>query len=317
MKNTIVTIIFALVILTLAFFSIYLGRSGLSSLQLKTLNILIIVCLSSVLYCFIVGEISRNNSQMDKIWSILPIAYVWIITISGGFKLRLVMFALIVTLWGIRLTFNFARKGAYSIKFWSGEEDYRWKILRGKKPFTNKLVWALFDLFFISFYQNVLVLAITLPLLAVMESNAPLNWMDAIVVLSATIFLAIEHFADEEQWYFQRAKKEKLKNASSLEEIDYPFNLGFNTIGLWSRFRHPNYLGEQGMWFSLYFFVVSANVASFGIFNWSFLGALFLILLFMGSSALGEKISSSKYPKYQLYQKQVFKYLPFKQFQGE
>lgn len=33
--------------------------------------------------------------------------------------------AILVNLWGIRLTLNFARKGGYSWKFWEGEEDYR------------------------------------------------------------------------------------------------------------------------------------------------------------------------------------------------
>ena len=122
----------------------------LSPLQIRTLTILGIICASASAYCFIVGEISRNNSQMDKLWSLLPIAYVWVIASLGGMKIRLVVIASLVTLWGLRLTMNFARKGAYSIRFWAGEEDYRWAILRKKKPFSNKLVWALFDLFFIS-----------------------------------------------------------------------------------------------------------------------------------------------------------------------
>jgi steroid 5-alpha reductase family enzyme len=39
----------------------------------------------------------------------------------------------LITVWGARLTFNFARKGGYSWKFWSGEEDYRWEEVR-KNP---------------------------------------------------------------------------------------------------------------------------------------------------------------------------------------
>lgn len=62
--------------------------------------------------------------------------------------------AVLATLWGMRLTFNFARKGAYSIKFWTGEEDYRWKVLRERKEFQPRWKWALFDLLFISVYQK-------------------------------------------------------------------------------------------------------------------------------------------------------------------
>ena len=153
MKKTLEIIIIVAVVIA----GIILGFSNgidLSNNQIETLKILGYIYLGSVLYCFLVGEISRNNSQMDKLWSILPIAYVWVVAIMGGMTLRLLVIAILVTLWGIRLTFNFARKGAYSIKFWSGKEDYRWLILREKKIFKSKIVWALFDLLFISMYQN-------------------------------------------------------------------------------------------------------------------------------------------------------------------
>ena len=315
MKKIIVSTITVLIILTLSFFSIYLGGFNLTTNQIATLKMLGIVCVVSILFCFIVGEITRNNSQMDKLWSILPVAYCWIMAGFGGFKLRLIIIALIVTLWGIRLTFNFARKGAYKLKFWEGEEDYRWKILRTKKPFTNKFVWALFDLFFISIYQNLLVLVMTLPMLVVMESNLKVDALDAIPILAALGFLFLEYLADEEQWYFQETKKAKLAEGKTLAELDSPFNLGFNTTGLWSRMRHPNYLGEQGFWLSLYLFVIVTNQATYGIFNWSIIGPLLIVLLFMGSSTLGEKISKSKYPKYRDYQQKVFKYLPFRKYE--
>jgi len=38
---------------------------------------------------------------------------------------------------GIRLTANFALKGAYHWRFWGGEEDYRWQVLRGKAEFNR------------------------------------------------------------------------------------------------------------------------------------------------------------------------------------
>ena len=49
---------------------------------------------------------------MDKLWSLLPIAYTWVIAAMGGMKIRLVIIAVIVSLWGLRLTYNFAKKGA-------------------------------------------------------------------------------------------------------------------------------------------------------------------------------------------------------------
>ncbi len=316
MKKTIASVITAVIVIAMIVASLVLSDMSLSQLQKSTLRTLIIICCCSMAYCFIVGEITRNNSQMDKLWSILPIAYAWVIAVNSGFKTRVTIYAMVVTIWGIRLTVNFARKGAYSIRFWTGEEDYRWSILRQKPAFSNRLVWALFDLFFISFYQNALVLAICLPALAVMESSVAFSYPDAIALIFAVAFLLLETVADEYQWLYHQTKKKYMKEYGSLDKLPEPFNLGFNTLGPWKRMRHPNYLGEQGIWMSLYFFAVGAGVARYGIFHWSMVGPLLLILLFMGSSNLGEKISSKKYPRYKDYIDQVYKYLPIHSFKG-
>ena len=317
MKKFIPTIISVIVILTLATLSIVLGGYTFNETQLEIFYILLIICGSSALYCFVVGEISGNNSQMDKLWSLLPIAYTWVIAIKGGMDIRLIIYAILVTLWGIRLTFNFARKGAYRIKFWEGEEDYRWAILRKNSILKNRFLWALFDLFFISIYQNLIVLAICLPALACVGSTATFGLFDYIASISAALFLLIELIADEEQWKFQQTKKALLSEGKSLEELDEPYSRGFNTIGLWGYLRHPNYLGEQGFWFALYFFVLGAGATMYGVFNMTLVGPLFLILLFLGSSTFGESISSSKYPKYSDYQRKVFKYLPLRKYKDE
>ena len=317
MKKIIPTIFTAIIVVTLGVLGFVLGGINLSQNQLDTLLILGIVCGSAAAYCFIVGEISRNNSQMDKLWSILPIAYAWIIAVKGDLKPRLLIIAIIVTLWGIRLTFNFARKGAYHWKFWEGREDYRWEIVRSFKVFQNPFMWALFDLFFISIYQNALVLVMTFPALAMMDSSAPLGAWDYVGASMAAGFLLLETIADEYQWKFHQNKRKLLQNADNLSEIDPPYNKGFNTTGPWGYMRHPNYLGEQGIWLSFYIMTISAGVNAYGVFNWTFFGPLLIVLLFMGSSSLGEKISNGKYPEYQYYLNYVFKYLPIRKYDYE
>ena len=317
-KNGIaVTAVCVVIVLALGALAFVFGRTALSENQRGTLKLLLIVCGCAAAYCFTVGELAGNYSQMDKLWSLLPIAYTWIIAIRGGMQLRLVLFALIVTAWGIRLTVNFARKGAYSLKFWDGEEDYRWAIVRESSILKRRALWLLFDLFFISIYQNLLVLGICMPALACMDSAAPFGAVDAPAALFAIGFLVLETVADEQQWRFHETKKKLLSGGRKLEELPAPYDLGFNTTGLWGRMRHPNYLGEQGIWLSLYFFAVGAGAARMGVFNWTMLGSLLLILLFIGSSSLGESISARKYPKYSSYQRRVMKYLPVRKFERE
>lgn len=314
MQKTIGTIITVIVTLTLSVLGFILGGSNLSQLQLETLKILIIVTSVSAAYCFIAGEITRNNSQMDKLWSILPIVYAWIIVAKGGMSPRLIVMASLITIWGIRLTLNFAKKGAYSIKFWSGEEDYRWIVLREDPKLNKKWKWALFDLFFISIYQNALVLAITLPLLAVMESTASFNVLDIIIAILLLGFIILELIADKQQMTFQTKKYDLMKQGVKLEDLPHPYDKGFNTQGLWGVSRHPNYFSEQSIWVVLYLFVISAGVSTYVIFNFSLFGSMFLILLFIGSSMFSEGISLKKYPKYSDYINKVSKYVPFRKY---
>ena len=258
---------------------------ALDGAQIETLKLLGFICGGSALYCFVVGELTGNNSQMDKLWSLLPIAYTWVIAFKGGLPIRLVVMACLATLWGARLTFNFARKGAYKLKFWEGEEDYRWAVLRAKKEFQPHWKWAMFNLFFISIYQNTLVLLTTLPALALMSSDKPFGWLDCIAAA--------------------------LMEGKKLEELPKPYCLGFNTLGLWRVSRHPNYFAEQAIWFCFYLFTIAGGI---GIVNWSLIGALLLMVLFQGSSSFGEEISSGKYPEYASYCSKVSRFLPGKRY---
>lgn len=287
---------------------IYVGPA-LDTTQLSTLKTIGSIAGYSALLCFALGEITRNNSQVDKIWSILPFVYCWIIAVKGGMQPRLVVMAVLATLWGIRLTFNFARKGAYKLKFWEGEEDYRWQLLRATAPFSRRWVWLLFDLFFISLYQNALILMLTFPALVSMNSTVPFGWMDIIAAVLMFGFIVYETVADEQQWKFQSQKWSMIREGKRLEELPAPYDKGFNTFGLWNVSRHPNYLAEQATWVSLYLFSIGAGV---GILNWSMIGALLLIVLFTASTSLAEGISSDKYPQYAEYCQKVNKYIPGK-----
>lgn len=314
MKKILGTVLSVCAVLALIALSVLSGGEPLSELQLSTLRILLIVCGASAAYCFIVGELTRNYSQMDKLWSLLPIAYLWIMAARDGLRLRLLVFALIVTAWGIRLTVNFARKGAYRLRFWEGNEDYRWSIVRQHPVFRSPILWSLFNLFFISLYQNLLVLAITLPALACMGSDKPFGPFDAAAAVLSLAFLILETVSDEYQWRFHEKKKALMKDGKPLSALPTPYDLGFNTTGPWGVMRHPNYLGEQGLWISLYLFAMGAGAAERGLLHPTLAGPLLLILLFMGSSTLGEAISSGKYPRYRDYMAQVPKYLPLRKF---
>ena len=101
--------------------------------QQEILKELIMVYLAAALLCFVVSTLTGNYSQVDKLWSLMPLAYVWMVAVNSGFEPRLVLMAIVVTVWGLRLSYNFSRRGGYSIRFWTGEEDYRTPIAESEQ----------------------------------------------------------------------------------------------------------------------------------------------------------------------------------------
>ena len=257
-----------------------------------------------VLLTFVVGQLTRNNSQVDKLWSIVPAPYAWYMTWKGGMDERMVLMSVLVTIWAARLTYNFARRGGYSWKFWEGEEDYRWEVLRQRPGFKNPFVWLLFNLFFICFYQNTLIFLFTLPVLSGLAENAaPLGAWDYMLAAVYVGLVIMEYIADQQQFDFQTEKYRRIKAGEPLGE----YADGFVQTGLWSKMRHPNYFAEQSIWVVFYLFSVAATGEWL---NWTIAGAVLLIILFKGSSDFSEEISAKKYPAYRDYQKRVARFIP-------
>ena len=258
----------------------------------------------SVLICFLTGELTSNYSQVDKIWSIMPIIYS-LTALHSYPSPRLWIMSSLVLIWGFRLSFNFYRKGGYNLIPWKGKEDYRWTIMRQHPGLKGRIRFGLFNLIFISFYQHFLILLFCTPLLVVAKyQSSGLTITDLLAGALMLFFIAVESIADNQQFRFQKLKREAV-NLNCLFEKS--LKKGFLYEGLWRYARHPNYTSEQAVWISFYFFGVAASGK---LVNWTIIGPLFLILLFLGSTKLTESISCSKYPDYPVYIKEVPKFLP-------
>jgi steroid 5-alpha reductase family enzyme len=254
--------------------------------------------------CFIVSEITRNYSQVDKLWSLIPVAYSWI-TVAAYPSPRLFLMALLVTIWGLRLSYNFYRKGGYNIIPWKGKEDYRWKVIRETSILKGRFRFGLFNLVFISVFQNIVIFLFSSPLLmaAVYNENS-LSIIDILAAALMLTFILTESIADNQQFRFHKEKKDP----SNIKKIySQSLEKGFLSEGLWRYVRHPNFTSEQAIWLSFYFFGVAASGKWINI---TLSGAVLLILIFLGSAKLTENISSSKYPDYVKYISEVPKFIP-------
>jgi steroid 5-alpha reductase family enzyme len=246
-------------------------------------------------FAWIASLISHDHSWVDRIWSIVPAVYVWVFAIFAGLQdARLDVMAVLVTLWAIRLTFNFARKGGYS-----GEEDYRWPVLRAR---MNRWQFELFNFFFIVLFQNLVLVLITLPAQTAYERRStPFGVWDVVLTVVFLGFLVGETVADQQQWNFQNWKL--AERAAGRQPSPR-----FLQAGLFRFSRHPNFFFEQAQWWVLFFFGVAAAGS---ILQWTVVGAFLLTMLFIGSTNFTEAITRSRYPEYAQYQKTTSALVPW------
>ena len=262
-------------------------------------DMLTVVCLWALGFAvtaFIFGIITNDYSWIDRIWSILPVGFVWYYAYRGGFSLALCAAAALVTVWGARLTFNFARKGGYS-----GMEDYRWIHLR--KKITNPVLWQLFNFFFISFFQTGLFVLFTFPVYSMtFHSDGSLPVLFWIFAGIAAVLVCLEFAADQQQWNFHAAKKAEAEQKIYPSEYRSDVKSGFLSHGLFGLCRHPNYFCELGFWWTMWLAAFSLNRSPLGS---GLFGPVMLTFIFIGSTIMTESISASKYPDYREYQKKV------------
>jgi steroid 5-alpha reductase family enzyme len=271
------------------------------------------------LFCFIASRVTGNDSYVDRLWSVVPVVYAWIFTlwpnktypksapvpvlggIPEGKLYTLHLFALLITVWGIRLSYNFFRKGGYA----KGGEDYRWEVIRAHPAFKGvlgRILWLLFSFAFISIWQSIILWGIATPLYWIPPAQLA-SGPDFILAAAFLLLLTWETTADQQQWNFQNEKQNKLPRRAEAED-DY--RRGFRTRGLWSRSRKPNVWSEMQMWVVIY--GTSLSYAK-GI-NVTMLGVILLASLLIPAAFFTESISSSKYPCYSVYKKHVPMFVP-------
>jgi steroid 5-alpha reductase family enzyme len=249
------------------------------------------ILLGVVIATWLASVVTDEYSWVDRIWSVVPIAYVAVFAAAAGFAdARLDTMLALVTLWGARLTFNLARKGGYR----PGGEDYRWGVLRAR---MSPRRFQLFNLFFIAIYQNVLLLLICLPAWTAYEHQTPFGIADLVATVAFVTFLVGETVADQQQWTFQQRKRSQPEG--------YP---RFVQTGLFRFSRHPNFFFEQAQWWVIFFF---GAIAAGSVAQWTVTGAVLLTLLFVGSTRFTESISLSRYPEYAHYQRTTSAVIPW------
>jgi steroid 5-alpha reductase family enzyme len=255
----------------------------------------VLIAAAACAFAWTASLATGDTSWVDRMWSIVPVIYLWVFAARAHLaNARLDVMAALVTVWGVRLTYNFARKGGYR-----GVEDYRWAVLRSSmRPWR----FQLFNLFFIVLYQNALLVLITLPAwTAYQHRSTAFGPIDALLTVLFLLCTIGESVADQQQWNFHQWKD----GVVATGRIPNP---RFLQSGLFRYSRHPNYFFELAQWWVVFLF---GAVAARSVLEWTVLGPFLLTLLFVGSTRFTEKISLSRYPEYELFQRSTSPVVPW------
>jgi steroid 5-alpha reductase family enzyme len=224
-----------------------------------------------------------NSSFYDPYWSVapLPIALYWALAPGAetAVPARQGLALVVVALWGLRLTSNWARG-------WRGldHEDWRYVDLRRK---SGGAYWAV-SFGGLHFGPTLIVFLGCLPLwAAVHAASRPLGLLDAAGVALALGGTLLELLADAQLQRFRLAP---------------PAPDAVLESGLWAWSRHPNYLGEILYWCGL----ALLGFAAAGWHWWIPLGALAMALMFWRASLpLMEERMLARRPRFADVQRRV------------
>jgi len=230
---------------------------------------------------FAVSVAADNSSIYDPYWSVQPLGiaayYLWVgrEQIDG----RQIMVAVLVLLYSLRLTSNFYRD-------WSGLQKEDFRYVRFRERF-GAAYWPV-SLLGIHLFPTLMVYLGCLPLYAVARPDTnSLNWLDGLGMAVTLGAVLLAFVADEQLRRFRHDSNNRGR---------------VMTGGLWSRSRHPNYLGEIATWWGLWLFALAAGLEWW----WTVGGAVAITAMFvLVSIPMMERRVAAMRSDYEDYRKQT------------
>lgn len=194
---------------------------------------LLILDVISTVIIFIMSLIFKNASIYDPYWSVAPMVIsISFLILCGNINVWSVFLVVLICVWGIRLTLNWAYK-FNNLR----HQDWRYTELHDKHPKTYFLI----NLFGIHLMPTIIVAIALIPALNFIGDVGKVSFEPTLMTIIAYLItfgaILIEMIADVQMIMFKKI----------------PSNHGLvMTHGLWKNSRHPNYFGEIGFWFGLF-----------------------------------------------------------------
>ena len=234
---------------------------------------------------WILSLLSRNASIVDRVWGAVFVLLAWTyVATADRVTARTVLAAVLVSVWGLRLTVHICRRD------WGKGEDWRQRELRDRWPRAFPLV-SLLSLFWL---QAVAAVGVSVPLLAVTDAHQPraLGALDVAGVLVWAVGLGFEVVGDRQLARFRR---------------DPGHHDRILDHGLWRYSRHPNYFGDAVQWWGLGILGLAAGPW------WSVLGPLGMTIVLLrvtGVPAMDEHMRRTRGQAYDDYVARTSAFIP-------
>ena len=174
---------------------------------------------------FIFSLIFKNASCYDAYWSVAPMVIVMAYLFTKPLNSVRLLASIAILGWGLRLTLNWIY--TFDNLEW---EDWRYKMLKEK---SGKL-YPIINFLGIHLFPTIVVYFCILPFAYLYHNDVTLNAFTIIFFSLAILSFSMQGVADYEMHKFRKNK-----------------NSVFIRNGLWKYSRHPNYLGEILMWWSI------------------------------------------------------------------
>jgi len=193
---------------------------------------LLIADVCATVVTFVFSVIFNNASVYDPYWSVQPPVILVAFAVGRALTLLGVLLIIAVSFWALRLTANWA----YTFSNLT-HQDWRYTMLKEK----TGVFYPIINFVGIHMVPTLVVYGCVLPCVYAIREGLSLNMMSVVCVLAALCAAAMQGVADVQMHKFR-------KNRTGT----------FICAGLWKYSRHPNYLGEIVMWWSVGLAVVFA-----------------------------------------------------------
>ena len=161
---------------------------------------LLIADVGATIFVFIISVLCKNSSVYDPYWSVQPIFILLAYLIKYGFSLSGILFFIIVSIWGIRLTANWCYT-FYGMDY----QDWRYVYLKEK----TGVFYPVINFVGIHLVPTLIVYGCILPAVFVIRYQLEFNGLMITGLALSFIFVTIQTISDIQMHKFRRNNRKR------------------------------------------------------------------------------------------------------------